>query len=473
MLDADIDRGPTRVETAMAAIRQKSAVEPGGRLPSIRKLAEQLQLSKTTIVDAYDRLVAAGEVEARAGSGFFATTRTRPFNLTEARPQIDRAIDPLWIMRQSLAARDAAFQPGSGWLPDQWLPSDMLRRIFRGVMRDEKANLTAYGTAQGYRPLRDQVARRLNERDVVANPNSILLTDSATRSIDIVSRFLLQPGDTVLIDDPGYFNFQSMMQAQRVNVVGIPYTHSGPNLEHFSAACIQHRPKLYLTTAVLHNPTGANVSVGTAHRLLKLAEVHDLILVEDCIYADLEAQPSPGLAALDRFERVILVGSFSKTLTGALRCGFIVARGDWIEGLTDLALATSFGASDLAAQVTHRLLTDGSYRRHLDALRPRLARAMARTADHLDRLGFTLWTRPEFGMFLWAELPQGLDSSDVAIRALERGLILAPGNVFSVSQTAGRYLRFNVAQCGDKRVFDVLDEVMRSSSKRERVDTVK
>jgi DNA-binding transcriptional MocR family regulator len=459
----DSTRKPTRIELAMAAIRQRIAVAPGVRLPSIRRLAEQQKVSKTTIVEAYDRLVAEGEVKARAGSGFFAATLTRPCNLTDAGPQLDRAIDPLWIMRQSLALRDAASQPGCGWLPVEWLPGDTLRRIFRGIMREEKANLTAYGTPQGYLPLRDQLARRLNERDIAANPGSILLTDSATRAIDIVCRYLLQPGDTVLIDDPGYFNFQSMLQAQRVNMIGVPYTPSGPDLERFAASCIEHRPKLYLTTAVLHNPTGANVSVGTAHRLLKLAELHNIIIVEDSIYADLEARSSPGLAALDRFERVILLGSFSKTLTGALRCGFIVARDDWIEGLTDLALATSFGASDLAAQVTHRLLIDGSYRRHLDALRPRLARAMAGTAEHLNKLGFTLWTRPEAGMFLWAELPAGLDSSEIAIRALGRELVLAPGNVFSVSQTAGRYLRFNVAQCSDKRVFDVLADVMQAN----------
>jgi DNA-binding transcriptional MocR family regulator len=95
---------------------------------------------------------------------------------------------------------------------------------------------------------------------------------------------------------------------------------------------------------------------------------------------------------------------------------------------------------------------------------------MAGTAEHLNRLGFTLWTRPEFGMFLWAELPEGLDSSDIALRALERGLVLAPGNVFSVSQTAGRYLRFNVAQCVDKRVFDLLGEVMRARTKAKRAE---
>jgi DNA-binding transcriptional MocR family regulator len=458
----DSSKPPSRIETAMAAIRQRIEKTPGAKLPSIRRLAEQLGVSKSTVVEAYDRLVAEGEVEVKAGSGFFASVRVRPFKLVETGLQPHRAIDPLWIMRQSLAVADPAMRPGCGWLPDDWLPGDLLRRILRSVTREDKANVTAYGTAQGFLPLRDQLARRLNERDIAAEPNAILLTDSATHAIDLVCRFLLRPGDTVLVDDPGYFNFQSMILAHRATMVGIPYTPSGPDLECFAAACREHRPKLYLTTAVLHNPTGTNINVGTAYRLLKLAEAHDLILVEDCVYADLDEHNAPGLAALDSFDRVILLGSFSKTLTGALRSGFIVARSDWIEGLTDLALATSFGVSDLAAQITHRLLMDGSYRHHLDSLRPRLARNMATTIEHLERLGFTLWARPHAGMFVWAALPEGLDSSQIAQRALDHHLVLAPGNVFSVSRTAARYLRFNVAQCGNKRVFDVLARVMRA-----------
>lgn len=452
----------TRTEATMAAIRQKIAAAPGVRLPSIRRLAEQQGVSKSTVVEAYDRLVAEGEVEAKPGSGFFATVRPRPFNLADTRPQVDRAVDPFWMMRRSLEARTASSQPGCGWLPEDWLPGDMLRRVFRSVANQERTNLTAYAMPQGYAPLREQLARRFHERDVVANPDDILLTDSATRSIDLVCRYFLQPGDTVLIDDPGYFNFQAMLQAQRVKAIGVPYTPGGPDLERFAAACIEHRPKLYLTTGVMHNPTGMNIGIGAAHRLLKLAEEHDLVVVDDRIAADLDHRAAPGLAALDRFERVILVGSFSKTLGGALRCGFIATRSDWIDGLTDLALATSFGGSDVAAQAVHRLIVNGSYRRHLETLRPRLAQAMSNTIAQLERLGFSPWARPDAGMFLWARLPDGLDSSDVALRALDLGLTLAPGDVFSVSGTCSRYLRFNVSQCTDKRVFDVLARAMQA-----------
>jgi DNA-binding transcriptional MocR family regulator len=457
---ADSYKPPSRTEIAMSAIRSRIQKSPGAKLPSIRRLAEQQGFSKSTIVEAYDRLVAEGEVAVKPGSGFYAAARVRPLTLAAPEVQFDRAIDPLWIMRHSLVVGDPSLRPGCGWLPDDWLPGDVMRRILRTIARGENANVTAYGTPQGFYPLRDQLARRLGERDITAGPDSILLTESATRAIDLIARFFLQPGDTVLVDDPCYFNFPSMMQTQRVEVVGIPYTLHGPDLDAFAAACVKHRPKLYVTTAVLHNPTGVNISASTSHRLLRLAEVHDLILVEDTVYADLDGSAPRGLAALDGLDRVVLLGSFSKTLSGALRSGFIAARSDMIEGLTDLALATSFGVSDLPAQITHRLLVDGSYRHHLEGLRPRLARNMSMTIDRLQGLGCTPWVRPDAGMFVWVQLPAGFDSSEIARRALEHDLVLAPGNVFSVSQSAGRYMRFNVSQCGDKRVFDVLENLL-------------
>jgi DNA-binding transcriptional MocR family regulator len=463
----DQTKGGTLIDKAMVEIRLLAAASPGVRLPSIRQLAERKRMSKSTIVEAYDRLAAEGVVEARPGSGFFSAARVKPFALTENSPRLDRAIDPLWIYRQALAPREGVLHPGCGWLPESWMPGDIVRRGLRAVARDQEANLSDYSQPQGFHPMRDHLARRLVERGIMVDPSSILLTDSGSRAIDLVCRFLLEPGDTVMVDDPCYFNFQAMLQVQRARIVGVPFTPRGPDLDRFAALCAEYRPKLYLTTAVLHNPTGATVSVGTAHRLLKLAEQHDVILVEDAIFTDFEARSSPGLAALDGFERVIHLGSFSKTLTAALRCGYVVARPDWIEGLTDLALATGIGCSDIAAQATFRLLTDGSYRRHLESLRPRLAKAMAGTAGRLRKLGLRLWTEPEAGMFLWAELPEGCDSSTLAMRALEQDVVMAPGNIFSVSQTAGRFLRFNVAQSADKKIFDVLETVLASPGSKQ------
>jgi DNA-binding transcriptional MocR family regulator len=159
---------------------------------------------------------------------------------------------------------------------------------------------------------------------------------------------------------------------------------------------------------------------------------------------------------------VIHIGSFSKTLSAAVRCGFIAARPDWIEGITDLKIATSFGGAGLSSELVLALLTDGSYRKHVEALRQRLALAMIETATRLKAIGIVPWTEPQAGMFLWCRLPKGLDAADIARRALADNVVLAPGNAFSLSQTAGGFMRFNVAQSGDPRIFSALQASMKA-----------
>jgi DNA-binding transcriptional MocR family regulator len=143
-----------------------------------------------------------------------------------------------------------------------------------------------------------------------------------------------------------------------------------------------------------------------------------------------------------------------------VRCGWIAARPDLIAALADLKLAMTFGASDLSARLVHGLLTDGSYRRHVDRLRAKLAQAMSVTTARVTGAGLRLWCEPPGGLFLWAELPDGLDASDVARRALAAGVVMAPGPMFSIGRTATRHLRFNVAQCTPPRVFEVLKVAM-------------
>lgn len=456
------------VEKVMTIIRDRIAamsLAPGARLPSIRRLAETMHVSKSTVVEAYDRLVAEGIIQSRRGAGFYVSDRARqPFTLADVAPHKDRQIDPFWVMRQSLEAESKTYKPGCGWLPDEWLPLEGIRRAMRTIARDEDSNLVAYGEPLGFRPLRNHLARRLSEQGIDISGGDILLTDSGTHAIDLICRFLLQPGDTVLVDDPCYFNFQASLLSHRVKLIGIPYTQTGPDLEAFANAAAEHAPKLYISNAGLHNPTGGTMAPATAHRLLKLAELHDIKLVEDNIFGDFHPSPTPLLAELDGFDRVLHIGSFSKTLSAAARVGYIAGRRDWIDGLTDLKLATSFSSNVLSAQIVHALLTDGTYRRHIDSLRAKLADAMTMTAKRLRATGLELWTEPQGGVFLWARLPEGMDSGQIARYALEKGVVLAPGDVFSPSRSATRYLRFNVAQSTEPYIFAVLSDAMREAS---------
>lgn len=457
------NRPTTRTEMVMAAIRQRIAgrsLAPGAKLPSIRKLASTLSVAPATVVEAYERLVAEGAVHSRPGSGFYAASQAAPLSLSDIGPKVDRAVDPFWVSRQSLEANDSALKPGCGWLPPSWLPEDAIRKALRALSRANGPVLADYGSPLGLPPLRQLLARRLADRGIDCPPDQVLLTESGTQAMDLVCRFLLEPGDTVLVDDPCYFNFQALLRAHRVKIVSTPYTPTGPDIDQFARMLAEHRPRLYITNSAIHNPTGATLSPVTAHRLLKLAEQFALTIVEDDIFADFEHTPASRLAAFDGLERVISIGSFSKTLSASARCGYVAARPDWLEGLIDMKIACSFSAGQLNAALVLSVLSDGGYRKHMDRLRTRLAAAMSDVAAKLKTIGIEPWHMPQAGMMLWCGLPDGVDAAGVARTALAEHVVLAPGNVFSVSQSAGNFMRFNVSQMRDERIFDVLRRSM-------------
>ena len=458
-------KGVTRTEALMNAIRTRiasRALVPGDRLPSVRRFAETMGVSPSTVVDAYDRLAAEGVIRARRGSGFYVTgTNLPPMALAEMGTPRDLAVDPFWVSRQSLDADSSVLKPGCGWLPADWMPNAALRRAFRALARAEDSVLSDYGSTRGSVTLRRLLLGRFAEEGIEATPDQLMLTSSGTQAIDLICRLLLRPGDTVLVDDPCYFNFQALLRAHQVRIIGVPYTPTGPDASAFESALIGQKPRLYLTNSALHNPTGASLSPQTAFRLLSAASAHDLTIVEDDIFADFEPTSSPRLAVLDGLNRVIRIGSFSKTLSASVRCGYIAGRADWIEGLIDLQVATSFGGpSPVATELIASVLASGSYRKHMDEIRQRLTRARQAAVERLAPLGIAPWIIPRGGFYLWCRLPDEHDSTVIARRCMEEDVILAPGNVFSVSESAASFLRFNVAQLADERSLVVLRQAM-------------
>lgn len=452
--------GITRTQAVVKAINAKiasRALVSGDRLPSIRRFAESMAVSPSTVVEAYDRLEAEGIIRARRGSGFYVTgAGLPPLALAEVGPALEREVDPFWVSRQSLDAEASALKPGCGWLPADWLPTAAVRKGLRAVARADDALVSEYGSTRGSLPLRRLLLSRFAEEGIEATADQLTLTASGTQAIDLICRMLLRPNDTVLVDDPCYFNFQALLRAHQVNIVGAPFTPTGPDVEAFERTLEADNPRLYITNSALHNPTGATLSPQVAHRVLRAAANHGLTIVEDDIFADFEPSMSPRLAVLDGLDRVIRIGSFSKTLSASIRCGYVAARRDWIEGLVDLQVATSFGGpSPIATEVIAHVLAGGSYRKHMVEVRRRLARARSEAVERLRPLGIVPWTEPRGGFYLWCRLPSGLDSAVIARRCLEQNVVLAPGNVFSVSQSAAEFMRFNVAHLSE-RALEVL-----------------
>ena len=454
----------TLVDQVKAAINNKIAgrlVVAGDKLPSIRGMAQKMGVSKSTVVDAYDGLVAEGIIRARKGAGFYVAGHLPPLSLAQLGPEITQDIDPLKITRQSLDSQKDCLKPGCGWLPSSWMPEEDIQKALRALSRSKLSNLTDYSTCNGLPALRQLLSRKVADKGIDANASQILLTESGTQALDLICRFLLEPNDTVLIDDPCYFNFQALLRAHRVNVISTPYTLNGPDLERFEAAIVTQKPRLYITNSAIHNPTGAVLSAKVAYQVLKIAEQHNVTIVEDDIFGDLEETPAPRLAALDGLNRVIQIGSFSKTLSASIRCGYIAARGDWIDEIVDLKLATSFGGGAFSSQLLYSLLNSGSYRKHVNNLQSRLSDARSIVSDRLINIGITPWRGTNSGMFLWCKLPRGLDSVQIARAAYEKNVVLAPGNAFSHAQTSGSFMRINVAQSMHPSIMPILEDAIK------------
>jgi DNA-binding transcriptional MocR family regulator len=419
----------------------------GMRMPSIRRFAEDNGVSKFTVVEAYDRLVAQGYLESRRGSGFYVRERPQPVRAVSAEPERATRIDVVWLLRHMYdanASRDVVLA-ASGCIPEEWLDEEMLAAALRAAMRKEAASLKGYGVPQGYTPLRELLQVQLAELEIPAHPDNIVLTAGASQALDLVARYFLQPGDAVLVDDPGYYVLFGRLAAMGMRLVGVPRTAEGPDVARLEALVKEHRPKLFLTNSVLHNPTGTSLSGAAAFRILRLAEEHDFYVVEDDVYADLNPGRAYRIAALDQLHRVIYIGSVSKTLGAGLRVGWLAAQRDLARDLADQKMLGSLTTPEIGERLVHQILAEGQYRKHAERLRARLARALEPGMRSLERAGLTIYHEPSAGLFLWARAGEQDDAEALAARAQAEGIILAPGSLFSPTQARSPWMRFHVS----------------------------
>ncbi len=433
-------------------------LKPGSKLPSIRAFAASHNVSVFTVVEAYDRLVAQGWLVSRAHAGFFVKRREEGGRTGAPAHEVQTPrFDASWYLKQIFENRNLPVKPGCGWLPHDWLFGDAVRRSMRQLSSDG-SEMDGYGLPYGHMALRMIIAESLAEHQITADSSQVLLTHGSSQALDLVARCLLKPGDTVLVDDPGYPNLLFMLRFWGVEVVGVPRTSGGYDLCALEALLAQHKPKAFFTQPRLQSPTCSVASVAQLHRLLQLAESHDVVVVENDIYADMDATSRTTLASLDQLRRVVYVGSYSKTISPNLRVGYLLARPELSAQFVQLKMIAGLTSSDIAERITFGAITDGRWRKHLKSLRERLGEAHRQVSRRLLGLGFEIFSEPEAGMYLWARHPDIADSAVLSQSATHEGIMLGPGQLFLVEPRPTGWLRFNVAFCDDERLWRFLDQ---------------
>ncbi len=434
-------------------------LRPGSKLPSIRKFAEAYRVSRFTAVEAYDRLVALGYLEARRGAGFF-TTATREAQPRPATSDAKKRNEELvWLIRRLLEAGDDTLLAGGPWLPNAWMDELGIRQNLAALARKNGTHLIAYGHPFGYLPLREHLSVLLSELGITAGAGQIVLTQGTSQALDLITRYFIKPGDAVLVDDPGYYNLFGNLRLSGARLLGVPRNPDGPDLAALEALATEHKPRIYFTQSAMQNPTGTDMSPHVAFRVLQLAERCDFRVVEDDIFCDLQIRKTPRLAALDQLDRVIYVRSFSKTLSGSLRVGFLAARQPIAEDLADVKMLSAITTSEFTERLIYSMLVDGHYRKFLTRLHKNLDDARLAAIRAFERIGLQMFVEPDAGMFLWARVPGVEDSLTLADSAQQNGIMIAPGVVFRPHLQPSPWMRFNVTTCDSPRVLRWLEGV--------------
>lgn len=453
----------TRTQGVVEGIRkmiESGALKVGARAPSLRQAAADFDVSKNTVIEAYDRLVAAGLLTARQGSGF--TVTEPPGEIQSAKPShVAEAVDIATLLRAQLE-ENFSVRVGDGRPPPSWTEEPEVRRRLGLYGFSRPGNEDGYGSAMGLPELRDKIARSHLAREVQCGPGQVLMTFGANHALDLLIRHFLAAGDVALVDNPGYYPLFAKLKLAQVKIVGVARTERGPDLDDLAQKIDNERPKLFFTQSVSQNPTGGSTTLASAHALLNITSKRQILVVQDEPFVDLPNCKGIDLATLDQLQNVVTVGTFAKTLSANLRCGYILARPDIIASLTELKMLTTVNSSGHIERLVHGLVEDGRYRKHLNRLASRIAKATDSVVANLNRRRLEIFTPPTGGYYVYLKLPSGVDDIDYAKVGAREGLFIAPGSVFCVdrrSETAG--MRVNVARADDVRFYDFLSRTLK------------
>jgi DNA-binding transcriptional MocR family regulator len=448
---------------------QSGALAVGDRVPSVRAMSRQAGVSVGTVVQAYQQLEAQGMIEARPQSGYYVRAMRLPgIGLQRLRaPPKPRSLSRN-LLDQVLAvyARDDLVPLHSATPAPSMLPTQRIANITRDLLKRMPERLSGYLHPPGLPELRLQIARRLNLAGVEVDPDDVMITAGAMEAITLSLQVLTKPGDAVLVERPTYYGLMQAIQARGLKVVEIPNCcDDGPDLELAMKALATQPIRAAVLIPSFSNPSGATMSDDARRILAQACARHGVPVIEDDVYGELGFdghRPVPMKAYEGSHAGVILCGSVSKIMAPGLRIGWTVSA-RWREELIRAKAFTSCSTPTLSQYVVAEMLTPGNIDRPLRRLRAELAANVGRfheeIANHWPK--GTCVSRPRGGVVLWVRLPSGHDAHLLFERALEKGIGIIPGTLFSASGAYRDSVRLSCAVAWDARAQNALVELGR------------
>ena len=448
----------------------------GDRIPASRELATTLGVHRTTVANAYAELESEGLIQGHVGRGTFIRSNGHGLQITPPAPPVlngsggvrwellfadERGEEHLSRLTANVPENSLSFLMARP--AQEYFPVEELQTCVNTVLRREATEVLNLGPSDGYAPLKDALIEMLKRDGIPAKDENLLITDGCQQSLDLISKAFVRPGDSVILENPTYPGAVAIFSGSRARCLAVPMkTHPEPgsalgiDVEALEATLAANRVKLIVLTPDFQNPTGTSMPLASRKRVLELAGRYQVPVVEDHIYARLNAREEriPSMKQLDRADIVIHIDSFAKVAFPGLRVGWIVAPQAAIERLRVVKQTTDLHTDQLAQATLAEFLRRGLFTKHLNKMRKVYASRLAALDEALRKNmpEGTRWTRPEGGMCLWLELPPGFDASELLIHVKERGVLFAPGRYFYVQGPLPNTLRLGFASLDEKQI---------------------
>jgi GntR family transcriptional regulator/MocR family aminotransferase len=448
--------------TELRAAILDGRLKPGTRMPSTRNLSQQYRLARGTAAVAFDGLKSEGYVEARVGSGTFVTSRLPEDSMAVARPTVPVIAEPskaglakrgresveavrILAASHSLGRAFRSYEPAI-----DLFPVNLWSRVAGRVLRRAPRPLYGQGDARGYLPLRKAIAEYVGAaRGVRCDANRIIITSGTQQGLDIVARMLLDPGDAVWMEDPGYPGALFALRAGGADIVPVPVDQEGLIVEE--ARRQQPHARLAYVTPANQFPLGVTMSNRRRVELLEWAAQEDAWVVEDEYDAEYRyfGQPLPSLQSLDRSGCVIYLGTFTKMLFNSLRLGFLVVPERVVDAFTAARTMLDRHPPTLEQAILAEFILEGHFGHHVRRMRQIYARRIVTLCDAArDGLnGMLDVVRSDTGMRTVAWVKTGQRDTEVAARARSLGLEVASVSDFTVRHSHPDALVLGFAGC--------------------------
>lgn len=442
------------VAAQVAGLIEQGTFRAGEKIPSVRELMRRMGVSLATVLSAYGLLEDRGIIEARPQSGYYVRARVGDMPVSSPTELPSTAVVPAPLNIAGICTmlmgdpRNRDFVPLGAAIPNpELLPVDKLTRALRSVVGRQKNQSVFYDFLPGHKGLRIQISRRSMTAGCLLSPDEIVTTQGATEAVNLCLRAVCRPGDTVAVESPTYYGFLQIIESLGLHALEIPsHPEQGISLDALAYA-MEHNPvSACLVVSNFSNPLGCRIPEEKKKLMVELLASKDIPLIEDDIYGDLcFDEDRPGVAkAFDKKGLVMLCSSFSKTIAPGYRVGW-VAPGRFQSAVERLKIVSNVATSTPTQSALAEFLSNGGYDHYLRKVRKIYRKQTYATANAVLRCfpEGTRVTRPAGGFVLWVEMPEHVDSLKLYEQALQAGITIAPGPIFSAKRKFRNFVRLN------------------------------